>query len=298
MIRNVISGEECDSNVDRDLETREYLNREGRRILIITLQGFIFFGTSEKILSEVRAHLADREEHDIEFLVLNFRHVSELDISAIRAFSKLNQLSDHYGFHVLITDTKPRWINRLNSVDFLKDSDDWKHLVFEHMDDAVAWCEEVILNEIAGNAGDNGRDLTSLLSIMIGDELLCREIEPHFVEEHATQGEYLFRQGDAGNSLYLIGAGSVAIVVQAGNGERVLRRFRSGAIVGEMALYTGEPRSAGVLIEEDSALYRLDVTHLKSMEVEQPAAAAGIHSYIVRLLAERVNRLNRELQRV
>lgn len=63
-----------------------------------------------------------------------------------------------------------------------------------------------------------------------------------------------------------------------------------------MALYTGEPRSAGVLIEEDSVLYRLGVTRLKSMEVEQPVAAGRVHSYIVRLLAERVSRLNRELQ--
>jgi SulP family sulfate permease len=30
------------SNVDRDLETRELLNKEGNRVLILILQGFIF----------------------------------------------------------------------------------------------------------------------------------------------------------------------------------------------------------------------------------------------------------------
>ena len=44
VIKIETNGSDHASNVDRDLETRELLNQEGKRVLILILQGFIFFG--------------------------------------------------------------------------------------------------------------------------------------------------------------------------------------------------------------------------------------------------------------
>ena len=107
------------SNVDRDLETRELLNREGKRVLILVLQGFIFFGTADKLISAIRSRLAERGDVGIDFLVLDFHHVSQLDTSAIVSFSKLAQLSDRIGFHVVISSAEEKlsssWLNMNSS---------------------------------------------------------------------------------------------------------------------------------------------------------------------------------------
>lgn len=296
VIRSAVSGEEHASNIDRDLETRELLNREGQRILIVTLQGFIFFGTAEKLLSEIRVRLGEREETDIEFLILKFRHVSQLDTSAIKAFSKLSQSSDRRGFHIIITDAEPEWIERLNTIKFLQDSKRWKRLSFNHLDDSLTWCEGVILSEMGLDTRHNRRTLANLLSVIIEDESQCRAVETYFTKRRLKQGEYLFSEGDVGDSLYILSEGSLVIVIQSVTGQGLLRRFQPGAIVGEMALYTDEPRSASVFVEEDAVLYRLDTNQLESMQKNHPMAANRLHSYIVRLLTEWVRRLNRELQ--
>ena len=51
VIKIETKGSDHASNVDRDLETGELLNKEGHRVLIMVLQGFIFFGTADKLIS-------------------------------------------------------------------------------------------------------------------------------------------------------------------------------------------------------------------------------------------------------
>jgi len=41
--------------------------------------------------------------------------------------------------------------------------------------------------------------------------------------------------------------------------------MRAGAILGEMAIYTGAVRSASAMVNEDSVLYRLDLDGYKKM---------------------------------
>lgn len=58
-------------------------------------------------------------------------------------------------------------------------------------------------------------------------------------------GELLFNQGDPGDSMYLIDRGYVDVFIAENSGERVLRTFQAGDVVGELALLDGQPRSAG-----------------------------------------------------
>ena len=60
-------------------------------------------------------------------------------------------------------------------------------------------------------------------------------------------GEFICREGEPGESLFLIQTG-VAEVVIKGEGERALvARCRRGDLIGEMSLVTGEPRSASLV---------------------------------------------------
>ncbi|MCH2357700.1 MAG: SulP family inorganic anion transporter, partial [Pseudomonadales bacterium] len=76
VIKIETNGSDHASNVDRDLETRELLNKEGNRVLILILQGFIFFGTADKLITSIRNRIKD-PGHKVDFLVLDFHHVSQ-----------------------------------------------------------------------------------------------------------------------------------------------------------------------------------------------------------------------------
>ena len=74
-------------------------------------------------------------------------------------------------------------------------------------------------------------------------------------------------------------------------------RYKAGAILGEMAFYTGENRTASVRIEDDSELFRLDKESMEEMSQQFPRSTAALHTYIIKLLSERLSRANRELSR-
>ncbi|MDD5309739.1 MAG: cyclic nucleotide-binding domain-containing protein [Deltaproteobacteria bacterium] len=85
-------------------------------------------------------------------------------------------------------------------------------------------------------------------------------------------GHVLFRQGDAGDALYVIAEGELRVVV---NGKEVARLGPSDC-VGEMALLDDSPRSATVDLAADSLLLAVDADDLKLLIAAQPAVAKSL----------------------
>lgn len=287
------------SNVDRDLETRELLNKEGSRVLILILQGFIFFGTADKLVSAIRSRIMDKEGSRFDYLVLDFHHVSQLDTSAIVTFSKLAQLSERVGFHIIISSADESSIKQLVKHRFFTFADlTWERHYKDQLDVAVDWCERRILNDLKLNTEDHNLSLPDIIRRIAYDESDVSLLVEFFTVENRKAGEYLFQEGDNGESLYFVGSGTVVVVMKIPRQqEKILRKYKSGAILGEMAIYTGENRTASVRIESDAELFRLDKQSMDAMSKKFPASTAALHTYIVRLLAERLGRANRELSR-
>jgi CRP-like cAMP-binding protein len=66
---------------------------------------------------------------------------------------------------------------------------------------------------------------------------LCRE-------ERFVSGEYIFREGESGNRLYLVTSGEVRISRDVpGSGEEALAVLKAGALFGEMAVFDRSERS-------------------------------------------------------
>ncbi|HAT27391.1 MAG TPA: hypothetical protein DCS89_10270 [Gammaproteobacteria bacterium] len=299
VIKIETNGSDHASNVDRDLETRELLNKEGNRVLILLLQGFIFFGTADKLITSIRNRIKDPEAYKVDFLVLDFHHVSQLDTSAIITFSKLAQLSDREGFHIVISGADDGSLKQLVKHGFFTFGDqEWERVYKEQLDTAVDWCERSILADLKIDTGEHKLALVDVLGRIAYEESDVKLLSDFFVTENRKAGEYLFNEGDKGESLYFVGSGTVLVVLKALNQkERILRKYKSGAILGEMAIYTGENRTASVRIEEDAQLFRLDKENLEEMSRKFPASTAALHTYIVRVLAERLGRANRNLSR-
>ena len=299
VIKIETNGSDHASNVDRDLETRELLNKEGHRVLIMVLQGFIFFGTADKLISAIRNRIMEVEDSKFDFLVLDFHHVSQLDTSAIVTFSKLAQLSDRVGFHIIISSADQKSIKQLVKHDFFTFGNQRLERHYkEQLDTAVDWCERRILRDLNLNDEEQNLGLHDVLGRIAYEEADVKLLSDFFVIEKRKAGEYLFNEGDRGESLYFVGSGTVVVVLKVqGQAERILRKYKAGAILGEMAIYTGENRTASVRIEDDAVLFRLDKDKLEEMSRRFPASTAALHTYIVKVLSERLGRANRNLSR-
>jgi small-conductance mechanosensitive channel len=80
-----------------------------------------------------------------------------------------------------------------------------------------------------------------------------------------TTGEVLVKQGDTGDSLFLIQSGCVEVSVSAGEGHRSMKvaELGAGSFFGEMSLLTGDPRSATVTANRETIVV---VVKKKGME--------------------------------
>lgn len=100
-------------------------------------------------------------------------------------------------------------------------------------------------------------------------------------------GEYLCREGDAGDELFIIVEGQVAIIKEAGVPSPLVLNFRGpGEMIGEIALLTGAKRTASVLAVKDTTVGVIEREAFWREFDETPAfREAVLDSLIRRLLA-------------
>ena len=72
-------------------------------------------------------------------------------------------------------------------------------------------------------------------------------------------GETIIREGDSGASMFVVHRGSVDVRVDSNGTSRTIKRLGEGAFFGEMALFTGEPRTASVVAAEETEV--LEIGH-------------------------------------
>ena len=103
-------------------------------------------------------------------------------------------------------------------------------------------------------------------------------------------GEVVFHEGDPGDSLYLVGEGSVKISKEdRGGREQVLDYIKPGNFFGEMALLEGKPRSAMATAAEPTLLGAVkEETFQHLLEL----APSRLHMNFLRSISERLRSVN------
>lgn len=131
--------------------------------------------------------------------------------------------------------------------------------------------------------------LTQLLPRLLGPvgQDLVEEVRAEGEWVYLGRGERLFRQGDPGDHLYLVVSGRLAAVAEDGVSEpRVLGEIPAGEPIGEMALFTGEARSASVYALRNSELVKFSKATFEHVVERHPRVMAEI----TRLLIGRLRR--------
>ena len=81
----------------------------------------------------------------------------------------------------------------------------------------------------------------------------------------------MIRQGERGESLYLITRGRVEVRVASGGAESVVSTLGAGSFFGEMSLLTGDPRAATVVALEDTEAIPVGREDFRHVAAANPA---------------------------
>jgi CRP/FNR family transcriptional regulator, cyclic AMP receptor protein len=86
----------------------------------------------------------------------------------------------------------------------------------------------------------------------LGNDTMER-IEGTWRHKLLSKGDYLFLQSDEADAFYLVYSGEIELALSSADGrELLINRMRPGDCFGELALLTGEPRSASAMARVDS----------------------------------------------
>lgn len=89
-------------------------------------------------------------------------------------------------------------------------------------------------------------------------------------------GETLIRAGDEGSSMFVVHSGRVAVQISDRAGPRTVAELTEGNFFGEMALFTGEPRTANVVAQEETEVLEIGHTAMKHIFQTNPGLAESI----------------------
>jgi len=137
--------------------------------------------------------------------------------------------------------------------------------------------------ELLGNIG--------LFESLTDDDL--RSLSNRLEESDYDEGQVVFKQGDSGDSLFIVEDGAVEISYGEGKSRVVLASLFPGQYFGELSLFDGSPRSATATATKRSRLVRLDLDALVDFVNKNPQAALRI----IAEMGERLRQTNELMSR-
>ncbi len=109
-----------------------------------------------------------------------------------------------------------------------------------------------------------------------------------------SDGDIIFREGDAGDVMYVIQSGMVKVTRKTDSGEITIATLREGEIFGEMALFDRQARSATVVASGDTRILSVDKKKLFSTISRDPTLVFKM----VESMSQRIRKLDAELAKL
>jgi sulfate permease, SulP family len=271
----------------RPEEQVAYLRSLGPAIRIVDVQGALFFGTADRFGRDIE-ELADGCRH----LILNMRRVNEVDPTGAHVLVQTMRRLDERGIRtaiaaVAIADRRGTVMARAG-LDKVVPPERW----FEDADRALERAEDIELENRWPDRQSGAELPLSAMEVCSGMSAPQIEtLEQHLQRIALPAGSALFREGDAGDRLYLLARGEITVSIKlhgevAGNYR--LGTYCPGVVLGEMAVLEQKPRSADAVVVSDCVLYTLDGAALERMRLENPA----VHSqFMLNITRQAIGRL-------
>jgi SulP family sulfate permease len=299
VIRRKVYGSQISSKRQRLPHEKEILLASGKTTAVCELQGSLFFGTTDRLFTELEQDLKVSR-----YVVLDLRRVQSVDYTAAHMLQLIQAMLEERNAHLAFSNLPAavpsgqdlaRYFAQLG---LLKSTGDVK--LFDNLDDALEWAEDLILEE----AGYEGRDENTPLNLT--EIELFREFEADqtlpalqaCVEQRSYQpGETIFRRGDSGDELMIIRLGMVRIVLPLANGKHYnLAIFGRGSFFGDMGFLDPGARSADAVAVTRTNLYVLSRRQFNQVVQAHPLVGVKMFARLARVLAIRLRHTDNELR--
>jgi SulP family sulfate permease len=287
LVREVAFGETYHSNVDRPPGERAALQAMGDLVQILRVNGFVFFGSANGLLERIRKRV---DAAPLRFLVIDMRRVTGVDSSAVVSFVKGVHLAEAAGFELVFTGVSDRVRRQLERGGLVQSEGVVR---FEpDLDRGLQWCEDHLLRvgEPDGGAAQVSPDGK-------GDALagMPPGLRTHLERVELPDGAVLIRQDEPPDDVFVLESGRLSVEMVTAEGIRMrLRSVNAGVVVGEVAWYTGVPRTADVVAETPSVVLRLSKASIEQIESQEPELAAALHRWLAGIVSERLRDTLRE----
>ena len=281
------------SSVERSQSSNLVLDQFGGECLVYTLRGFLFFGTANAILDTIRDDAKVRSGH-FKVILLDLKRVTGMDISALNTFVQLKTLCEISGVQLVYSGVESELRNSLLMMDAVSHDAD-QSLVFPDADYAVEYMEDVLLGKYESESAE--KSVEDHLRRIFVDEEKVQILMAAMTRIEVEEREKLFEQGEADTGLFILDQGSMTALISTGHeGWKRVKKFRPGALIGEMSAYTSDKsRTATVVANEPSVLYHLTSEKMAQLDNENLILAASIHELVARTLGNRITYMNRRL---
>ena len=267
------------------------LDEQGRRALVVELQGDLRFATLEPVLREI----VDAGD-DLHFAVLDFKRVTHADLAATRVLAGLVHYSAPRNRHIVLTR-----VRRGELLAEFSSELDPKHargVSFQpQLDLGLEWCERRLLERYA--AGHAVAAIASLAEHRLCDGASAADIaalEARVERSDHEPGAMILRRGDAADALYFLMRGEVSVIVDLPQGGyKRLSTLSAGMGFGESALIAGGVRSADVRADTVVECRTLSAAAFAALERECPSLMIRLLHNLLHSTAHTAARLTAEV---
>jgi len=288
----------CDtirSRKARSQHENALLDKLGAEILVLELQGVLFFGSAETLSEDIDRVAAA----GTRTVILDLRRVTEIDSTGARILHEIQlSLARREQQLGLALAENSELAARLPGSGIIETIG--AERLFADVDRAIEWAEDNLLRAELAEA-EIPRQLP-LAEVDVCSGLDSSEIAVlEGYVRHATyaRGSVIFRQGDPGRELFIVTRGRAsARLLQPSGGDIRLATFASGTVFGELAILDAGARSATVIADDEVGCYVLSEGKFAALMNDAPLIAIKILSNLGRELSGRLRRASRTIHQL
>jgi hypothetical protein len=159
---------------------------------------------------------------------------------------------------------------------------------------ADKWIKEAA--EAAANGlGEGMKELIELKKVPLFSTLTLEQlasIDRLMVTRHYAKGEPIFTEGDVGAELFVVAEGEIRVHLDHEGHEVTLARLGPSMVLGEMAVFDDQPRSASAVASENTTVRVLRRDRLQAIVYEHPEVLLEF----VKNLSQRIRVMNERLE--
>jgi SulP family sulfate permease len=283
------------SRKSRTPQEMDVLARASSTILVMELQGALFFGSAEKIANEIAAQAIQ----DTRYVILDLRRITEIDSTGSQILQEINADLVSHDKHLILSVAQPSEPAELLADSGVVDAVT-KHKIFRDLDRAIEWAEDDVLRAGAGEVDVREEIAPEQAGILVGFTAEdVAEVKRNLKRVVFEAGRVIFREGDPGNELFIIAKGTAsAFLHQAGGGDIRLLTFAPGTVFGELAILDARMRSATVATDTELVCYALTGDDFASLSARSPAVAIKLLANLARQLSHRLRQANSTIQQL